>query len=461
MPDPQNVGASRGGFWRKLGGGLVRALPAIEKGAARLAFAAGKKEPLLLMMEQEKMERDQKRQDLLDQVLQARESREAQRFETREQEEARLGRQAETGARLQQQYAKPELIEELLPSGERAFAQISPSERGTLMAKWPAPETLGPQPVFPAQAERGPLDTPEGRLEGVPALPSIDFGKLAPRKPDVSLPRIVAPKEFALPRPDQSVTAFETWRQQNPNAPVSDWLKLEQSVKPPSGAGVYDDEDIESLAESLATGQIQQAQIPLKIRAKVNTRAKQKYGTVLNPKQREAFRAVDDLDRLVGEIEAVSNEVNTSVPGVSLLAGAGKAAAGMAGASASVTQLQAFNATLGQIVHAIGGETGARLSDQDVVRMRSAVPTVYDSEISAKAKIAFLRMMANKARTNLQASVGQAGNVITDGGVQPPSVAPPTSGKKWSRSGWLRANPSGDVAAAEAQARAEKRVVVD
>src|SRR3990172_9481071 len=243
MPDPQNVGASRGGFWRKLGGGLSRALPTIEKGAARLAFAAGKKEPLLLMMEQEKMERDQKRQDLLDQVLQARESREAQRFETQEQEEARLGRQAETGARLQQQYAKPELIEELLPSGERAFAQISPSERGTLMGKWPSPETMPPPSVFPAQEAR----IPEGDLGAMPALPSVDFGKLIPRKPDVSLPRIVAPKEFGPLRPDQSVTALETWRQQNPGAPVSDWLKLEQSVKPPSGTGVYDDEDIESL----------------------------------------------------------------------------------------------------------------------------------------------------------------------------------------------------------------------
>lgn len=275
--------------------------------------------------------------------------------------------------------------------------------------------TAGKEIVALPSGQRGVADVTTGMftpLQGVPLTGTIDIESI--------IPPGFTPQQKQGIRAVFGQSGYTAAIQQIDR--IEDNRRLAESART---AAAIDPDDIETFADALGTGQIEQTGVPIKIRGKAIALANQKYGAIITRKQREAFLAIDQLDRLINEMEVVSEQVNTSFPGVSLVTGVGKAAARIAGAAPFTTQLKAFDATLGQLVRAIGGESGSRLSDQDIVRMRTSVPTEFDSGVAAKAKIDFLRSKAKGARQSLVASIGQSGRSL--GMSSPtPTAAPST-----------------------------------
>lgn len=144
-------------FWRRLGEGLQRYLPVVEKGAARLAFAAGNRAPLALILEREQRQKDEQRQAVLDEMAQESHAQQiaiGQRQldmpvpETPEQKRAADLMQARKMAELEQEFKPPTPFSATTqPTGRPLMLRKATGEVEPMTTQIPRPE-LGPKPIM-------------------------------------------------------------------------------------------------------------------------------------------------------------------------------------------------------------------------------------------------------------------------------------------------------------------------
>lgn len=171
------------------------------------------------------------------------------------------------------------------------------------------------------------------------------------------------------------------------------------------GASAGDD-DIDSFASGLESGEINMPQVPARLRAQVLERVKSRGGVILSTKQREALQKSKQIDSIINEVESISVRANASPGGISLITGAGKQAGNALGFANSVTELNAAKVSLGQIARGVAGEVGV-LTEGDINRALNGFPTPMDSSEKAKLKITALRQFAETLRRGIQQTAGK------------------------------------------------------
>ena len=395
MADEQE---QKGGFWRKLGRGLQRALPVIEKGSARIAYAGGNKDPLRLILAREQEAKDDERQARLDAM--AAETHDIQR-RIGERTLARPEPPAlEEELKLRQKYAKP-----TAPQVETFGNAVM--ERDPATGAWK-----------PAMSEVQEPGVPSPPLMGAP----VGQGPRLVRKP-ITIP----------PKPDTSISELDLQMKAQAGDPAAratldriqkDKIAVSLASRPPKPPDTSSD-DAESLADMLEqTGDW--ARVPAKHRASVQRIITVRGATVLNPKQRESLQTVKQASDIVKDMDEASSAIHTTSTAPFARwgsAGAEKAEQLVFG-NPELARLEAGQAALAPLIRTLG-EKG-NLANKDIDRAEAAAafrPQLTRAE--AKARLDTLRNFIKSAEEGIRAVAGRTGAQLLGGGQTPKGAPPP------------------------------------
>lgn len=179
-------------------------------------------------------------------------------------------------------------------------------------------------------------------------------------------------------------------------------------------------EEIDSFADAVVSGEISPTGVPMKIRGKVLKRIRDRGEVILPPKVRDSVGALGAAMGVLDQIERLSLEINTAEEGVGnrLTQGLGALRDEAGQVRPEVSVFQAMTKGLLSTISRSTGEVGV-LTDADISRARNLLPTIWDTETVAKDKMQGLRQFLRVRMWQLRRAHTTAGAGISEPGTEP------------------------------------------
>jgi hypothetical protein len=195
----------------------------------------------------------------------------------------------------------------------------------------------------------------------------------ANRKAELELAAALRPEP---PVNNDTVVTAEGVKQWNPETRRFD---IRVGSRPPTAAQVNaglggddDGTDLQAYVNSLARGEIQPQNVPIKIRDKVLRLAQDQSVAIMSDREREAIGSLDTANQILKDVKKYSEKIHTGEGLGARVTGLVRQGASAAGYDADVTSLQSKAGELALIVRALG-ERGA-LAEGDVARALLLLP---------------------------------------------------------------------------------------
>jgi len=156
------------------------------------------------------------------------------------------------------------------------------------------------------------------------------------------------------------------------------------------GAGM-DPDELDAIVESVVNGETEITSYPIRIRGTITQKVRDSGRKIMPKKVRDTVNTISSARGVVDQLESLSAGINTAGPGVARVVGGIKRSA--EGAIQTRPDVTVFNAARDGFLATISRSTGERgvLTDRDVLRARSLLPNVWDSEKVANRKVKELR----------------------------------------------------------------------
>ena len=164
-------------------------------------------------------------------------------------------------------------------------------------------------------------------------------------------------------------------------------------------------EDIQDMADAVEGGEIEITAVPGNLRGHVIGIIKGQGGTIVSRKQREDLNAFETTLAIVDDIAKVSSKVNTEFGPLALAVGAKRRASAAINLDDDTALLLSKKGELGLLIRGLG-EKGV-LTEGDVQRAISLMPSIFDSKSLAEKKIASLRALMSGIKKRKLGTLGK------------------------------------------------------
>ncbi len=174
-------------------------------------------------------------------------------------------------------------------------------------------------------------------------------------------------------------------------------------------------QDATDYADLVMKGNMQLAQVPIKVRGKVVEIINSSGNVLLTTKQREGLQSVERAMSIIDTVDDASKAIHATanVPGAKWAGGLQETAQSWVSPSGNpeLAALESGKAALGPIIRTLG-EMG-NLSEGDIARAVAAVPVSrFMTRKEAEARIKTLRDFVNAARDAIGKTAGKKGNEL-------------------------------------------------
>ena len=195
------------------------------------------------------------------------------------------------------------------------------------------------------------------------------------------------------PKQDTGLTPFEVWKQQNPNAPVSEFYAMEAQAKPNSGRTPVPGVDIPYPEE------VEKQRTRMQATRSANDR----------PVTSGDAGRIADFDTALNDLSALSTAIPAGTTGTWAKVGA-KLPNFVTNATGIGSEAKQKQAVIDRVKQVIGKTLeGGVLRKEDEIKYEKILPTIYDNDDLVKSKLQGLTEAIKKRKTTFIDTLSDSG----------------------------------------------------
>jgi hypothetical protein len=167
-------------------------------------------------------------------------------------------------------------------------------------------------------------------------------------------------------------------------------------LTPPGQATIEDEDALDSAVDAVVSGEADLTNFPIRDRAEIANRIKQRGLKITPKKARDAMNNLSAALEIVDHIEMLSRSVNTGGSGLGrFVTGSSRLGQSVSQSNPDVNAFQAATEGFLATIARAAGERGV-LTDQDVARARKLLPTIWTSRAVAQRNLSDLRSLLER-----------------------------------------------------------------